>query len=71
MTVYKTLELNGIDTESYLRRLNNSMYAHCINKAMTRYYMDNGELPKGQIKSWDMVKLLQDFDYTEFDIFKN
>ena len=51
VTVYKTLELNGIDTESYLRRLNNSMYAHCINKAMTQYYMDNGELPKGQIKS--------------------
>lgn len=71
VTVYKTLELNGIDAESYLRRLNNSMYAHCINKAMTQYYVDNGELPKGQIKSWDMVKQLQDFDYTEFDIFKN
>ena len=51
VTVYKTLELNGIDTESYLRRFNSSMYAHCINKAMTQYYMDNGELPKGQIKS--------------------
>ena len=71
VSIYKTLELNGIEPNAYLTRLNNCMYVHCVKKAMIRYYEENGELPKGQIKTWNMAKELEDFDYSEFTIFKS
>ena len=77
MTVYKTLELNGIDPEQYLCRLNNDMFAHAFAKKITQYFRDEGS-PEDRaivdIKIKDcsveeMKELLSDFAMSKYPIF--
>ena len=75
MTVYKTLEMNGIDPDSYMRKLTSSMYFHALTKGIELHLAESGIPDKGQpikanqITNWNMSELLSDFDFSPFDIF--
>ena len=75
MTVYKTLEMNSIDPDSYMRKLTSSMYFHALTKGIELHLAESGIPDKGQpikanqILNWNMSELLSDFDFSPFDIF--
>ena len=67
-TVYQTAERVGIeDIHSYLRDYCHALFKHCYEKQWTQAYQDGTTIDK-QIKSWDMKKLSEGFDFEKWNL---
>ena len=67
-TVYQTAERVGIeDIHSYLRDYCHALFKHCYEKQWTQAYADGTHIDK-QIKSWDMKKLSEGFDFEKWNL---
>lgn len=67
-TVYQTAERVGIeDIHSYLKDYCHALFKYCYEKQWTQAYQDGTHIDK-QIKSWDMKKLSEGFDFEKWNL---